>query len=310
MHADNHNNIKLTGDQKDILVHGDVFYKITPLQDGEIGGNSTVLTCVDPNDDTKYAVKFSNLSYSDQNKGSAKRQSFVKKRLKRFSKEIEALKIANSESHPNVVEFFDEGIFKSNGKEIPYYIMEFCETNLTTYLLEEKIPFNQKLILSIEIIKGIQELHRLELYHRDIKPDNIFMSQGVWKIGDLGLSIFQDDFSLDGENEKIGPYGWLSPEVMNKVLCKGTPLENQFQCVVNSLSDIFQLGKLLWFIFLGNIPIGQIIRKDFITKPKDECDIIFSLLFNMLQYNPQKRWNLKKAETCILDALKINDKYK
>jgi len=307
MVADKYNNIILTDSEKDILVHNDLFYKITSLKDGQVGGNSSVFTCTDPNENVKYAVKFSKFSYSDLSKGNDRQKRRVKKGLDRFEHEIEALKIANIEKHSNVVEFYEEGIFKSKGQKIPYFIMEYCEINLSSFLKENSISINQKLLLTKEVLRGVKELHRLELYHRDIKPDNIFMVEGVWKIGDLGISVYQNDYSLDWENEKIGPYGWLSPEVMNKVLCAGTPLESNFQCIVNNLSDIFQLGKLVWFIFLGNIPIGQVRRNDFTKKPEKECDIIFDLIFNLLQYEPKQRWDLKKAESEILKALEIAD---
>ena len=149
--------------------------------------------------------------------------------------------------------------------------------------------------MCLEVLEGIQQLHSLDIYHRDIKPDNILHTSNGWKIGDLGLVDFRDsDFEIKELGEKIGPIGWLSPEAANKFLCEGEKKSNpnNHDCILNYNSDIFQLGKLFWYIFQGNIPIGQIDEDDFIVKDKE----LFDLLFNMLSHTKSKRSELNTLQ--------------
>jgi len=71
----------------------------------------------------------------------------------------------------------------------------------------------------------------------------------------------------------------------NKFLVEWTPNLNRHDCFIDSQSDVFQLGKLGWYIFNGNLPVGQILPDDFI--PKDEN--LFKIIFNSLQYSKRRR---------------------
>ena len=59
---------------------------------------------------------------------------------------------------------------------------------------------------------------------------------------------------------------------------------HKFDCILDDRSDIFQLGKLFWFIFQGNIPDGQLIRDDF----KIGDDQVYTVLYNMLRHSKNR----------------------
>jgi serine/threonine protein kinase len=246
------------------------------------GGNSVVFTLFDNDKQIEYAIKFSKYPRIPEHTRSNNR----------FQHEINALYEAKDNSFENIVEIVFDDMLRIGDFNFMYYVMEKGETDLTDYLRNNNIALNQKYLLCYEIIKGINQLHSMALYHRDIKPDNIFVINNTWKIGDLGLSKYRNNDTLDKKNEKIGPVGWLSPEVMNKVLCAGTPMEAIHDCVIDEFSDIFQLGKLIWFIFNGNVPIGQIKLSDFNLGRKE----IFDLIINMLQYRKRDRGRLNDYE--------------
>ncbi len=269
--------------KKNILERGSHFYQIKPLSNKSIkskGGNSNVFQLIDPNDDINPCViKFNKFKLESK-------EDWKKQRIERFEREIRSLEQAREAGFENVIQIIFDGSLKIGSGHYCYYVMEKADYDLTEYLEENEISVQQKILLCYEILKGIVQLHSLNIYHRDIKPDNIFIVNDKWKIGDLGLIDFQNsDLSIDIIREKIGPYGWLSPEAMNKVLCEGTSREGTFNCEIKSYSDIFQLGKLFWYIFQGNIPIGQIIKKDFLLGDEN----IFEILFSMLQYLDSRR---------------------
>ena len=86
------------------------------------------------------------------------------------------------------------------------------------------------------------------------------------------------------KNEFIGPKGWLSPEAMNKYLYSEFA-DYEFDCKIDHQSDIFQLGKIFWYIIQGNVPIGCINRNDYFDKHDD----VYNLLKFMLNHSKKKR---------------------
>lgn len=226
------------------------------------------------------------------------------KRVERFEYEIEALRKCKENSMFNIIDILNWGTIsikkKNSSPDYLFYLMEYAELDLAELIVTKKLEMIDKIELCLSIIKAFNQLHKMGYYHRDIKHDNILFCDGHWKIGDLGLAQNQnDDKSLDIENEKIGPYGWLSPEVMNKVLTENKKnLEFQFDCKIDFKSDIFQLGKLFWYIFQANMPIGGLkYDEDFEIKDNE----VFELINNMLQYSKNRRPYLDDIEKKLLE---------
>ena len=156
--------------------------------------------------------------------------------------------------------------------------------------------------LCLQIAQGIKELNDLGYYHRDIKPDNIFMINGTWKVGDLGLIQMRNKPSLDKEGELLGPRGWLSPEAMNKYLSEKVESKN-FDCNIDHQSDLFQLAKVFWYILQGNAPIGCIKESDFLLRNSS----LYSLIRQMLNHSKKRR--PASVDFVIDDLQKIVNKY-
>ena len=213
---------------------------------------------------------------------------------RRFYREINALNKCKQYHVANVITIYFSGqlscIGKNrNGKEVafyfPFYIMDYATSDLKNYLENNQITYAERINLCLQIAEGLKGLNDLGCYHRDLKPDNILMFDNIWKIGDLGLIAFRDEDELyDKKNEFIGPKGWLSPEAMNKYLSYDDS-EYKFDCKIDHQSDIFQLGKIFWYILQGNVPIGGISRSDFF----DRRDEVYSLLKYMLNHSKKQR---------------------
>ena len=66
--------------------------------------------------------------------------------------------------------------------------MELCDNSLDFYIKNREIisdSINKQYIS--EILEGIKYIHDNNIIHRDIKPKNLFIKNGVLKIGDFGL---------------------------------------------------------------------------------------------------------------------------
>ncbi len=278
-------NVKTSRDRtKNFLVHESYTYKINNAQ-YRPGFNSSIFVLKDPNG--VYPNRILKICKFDS------KNSSKKKRIERFQREIRALNTAKARKCKNIIEYFFDGQIEIERKVYSYYVMEKADCNLKEYMLDldNELDIQEKLKFCREISNGIKELHDIGIYHRDIKPENILFTGNAWKIGDLGL-IAKRNEDFDDQCEMIGPTGWLSPEVMNKVYTENQDIEYQFDCKIDEKSDIFQLGKLFWFIFQGNVPIGQIRHSDFQPNRND----IFKMIEKMLQYSKSRRFKMARIQ--------------
>ena len=230
---------------------------------------------------------------------------------KRFRQEIEALYDCKQRDVGNVIDIafdgnlicrtYEDGEFEVS---FPFYVMEYAEYDLKSYLEEENEEYDEasRVELCLQIAQGIKELNDLGYYHRDIKPDNIFMINGIWKVGDLGLIQMRNKPSLDDKGELVGPRGWLSPEAMNKYLSENVEGKN-FDCNIDHQSDLFQLAKVFWYILQGNAPIGCVKESDFLLRNSS----LYSLIKQMLNHSKKRR---PASVDIVIDNLqKIVNKY-
>lgn len=294
MEFDFNGNIRLSRNLEDnyIQIDNEDFY-LSELSSK--GASSILFTLHDPNGEIKdRAIKICKEPYLFRSRD---------KRIRRFEREIEAFRIAKRKGCNNVIEFYKSGKVEILDKVFLYIVLEKADSDLVSYLEENEFKFtlNQKLSFCISILNGIHQLHNAKIYHRDIKHDNILLVNREFKIGDLGLADFQDvDSDLDYVNEKIGPVGWLSPEATNKMLTKNKEIGHTYDCQINAKSDIFQLGKLFWYIFQGNLPLGQLTTAD----SRFEDEDIYHIIFLMLLHNQDNRPNISYINE-LLEPIKL-----
>lgn len=264
---------------------------------GNKGGNSILLSLYQAQN-----IDIDNIQYGDPDL-ILKVSKFKKntnprwedKSEKRFLQEIEALLACQQKDFQNVIKITHYGVCQiknyltGNFDPHLFYTMEYAEYDLKKYIETNHsiLGTDQKLGFCISLCEGLKELYSLGYYHRDLKPDNIFMIGDLWKIGDLGLIDDRKKINdIDRVAEPIGPRGWMSPESMNKYLCEGKDFSFKHNCIIDHQSDIFQLGKVFWYIFQYNAPIGSVKEKDFLVKNSQ----IFAVLKTMLSYSKAKRY--------------------
>ena len=126
-------------------------------------------------------------------------------------------------SHPNILAVYDVG---SEGG-VPYLVSEFLEGQTLRDALDSgPIPFRRVLDIARQISSGLMAAHTRGITHRDIKPDNIFITlDGRVKILDFGVAkrtgplepsdghapTVADD-TLTAAGMVVGTVGYMSPE--------------------------------------------------------------------------------------------------
>ena len=83
-------------------------------------------------------------------------------------------------------------------------------------------------------------LHAIGAFHRDIKPDNILVIDGLPVLSDFGLVDFPDKVALTGSDEFLGPLFYLAPEMMTNAAA-----------VDAGKADVYSLAKSLWVVVTG-----------------------------------------------------------
>lgn len=230
------------------------------------------------------------------------------KKSKRFKREIDALLDCNQHNFQNVVKIKGYGTVEIRTKGgVPsvhrYYLMEYAESDMLSYITNNELTLYDKVSLCIELCESLKQLWSKGYYHRDIKPENILFMDGVWRISDLGLAKHRDeDAKIDLGEKWIGPRGWMSPESMNRYLTESTRFQECFDCTIDHQSDIYQLGKVLWFILQGNAPEGGVRRRDFIL----QNDAIYQIVRTMI--NNSKKSRFKEIDEVILSFRGILNK--
>ena len=197
--------------------------------------------------------------------------------LKRF--EVEARTVGKFNS-AHVVMVHDVGFELG----VHYLVMEFVEgKNLRDHvklLAGGRLPAGEALPLLRQAIRGLEEAQRLQVVHRDIKPDNLMLTdRGVLKIADFGIAKpLQEDFSMTLTSELVGTPLYMSPEQ-----CQG-------EASLDFRSDMYSLGATFYYLLTGEPPIRASSVYELIqTKTKMASLCLWKALPGLDENNPLSR---------------------
>jgi serine/threonine protein kinase len=156
----------------------------------------------------------------------------------RFVREAQA---AAAVTHDNVI---DIHAVEDTGP-VPYLVMQFIDGRTLQEKLDRSGPLSVKEILRIglQIAAGLAAAHAQGLIHRDVKPANILLENGVErvKITDFGLARALDEASITQSGIIAGTPTYMSPEQAN-----GEHVDHR--------SDLFSLGSVLYTLCAGHAP--------------------------------------------------------
>src|SRR5262245_12605661 len=174
--------------------------------------------------------------------------------LVRFEAERQALALMD---HPNIARVFDGGMMvHAQGR--PYFVMELVKgIPITRYCDEHHLTLRQRLELFIPVCQAVQHAHQKGIIHRDLKPSNVLVAlydpgaPGVPKVIDFGVAKATGQQLTEQTlhttfGAVVGTVEYMSPEQATF---------NQLD--IDTRSDIYSLGVLLYELLVGSTPFNK-----------------------------------------------------
>jgi wee1-like protein kinase len=160
-----------------------------------------------------------------------------------------------------------------------YIQTELCTGTLSSEMSKNPLPMDRRYKLLREICLALSFIHRNNMVHLDIKPENIFIKNDQFKLGDFGLV---NKATCDQEVEE-GDSRYMSMELLSG------------DCADLTKSDIFSLGATMYEICRGEpLPMNgqewQDIRAGHLLPfPDDTESDLVSLVVEMMHPSPHLR---------------------
>jgi serine/threonine protein kinase, bacterial len=190
------------------------------------GGTSTVYRGLDVRLDRPVALKVMDSRYAGDSQF-----------LTRF--QLEARTVARLKN-PGLVAVYDQGMDARH----PFLVMELIEGGTLRELLAERGPMPPHAVVAVlrPLLGGLAAAHRAGLVHRDVKPENVLISDdGDVKIADFGLVRAVAAAGITSTSVILGTAAYLSPEQVRD----GN---------AGPRSDVYSAGILTYELLTGGAP--------------------------------------------------------
>ena len=207
----------------------------------------------------------------------------------RFQREIQ---LAASLQHPHVVPLLTAG----SHDDLLYYVMPYIEgESLRAKLAREgELPIGETLRILRDVADALAYAHRHKVVHRDIKPDNVMISDDHALVTDFGVAKAVTDStggqSLTSMGVALGTPAYMSPE------------QAAANPHVDHRADIYALGALAYEMLCGQPPFSganpQQVLSAHVTQTPDPCTThrtsvpaaLDALVMRCLAKLPADRW--------------------
>ena len=169
-------------------------------------------------------------------------------RVRRFEREAKA---ASALNHPNILTIYEIGQTGSSR----YIAAEYIEgKTLREHIADQRINLRESLDVAIQIAGALSAAHKAGIIHRDIKPENVMLRpDGYVKVVDFGLVKLAEKEMVAAESETPTLKNTTEPGSVMGTVRYMSPEQARGRAV-DSRTDIFSLGVMLYEMVTGNTP--------------------------------------------------------
>jgi eukaryotic-like serine/threonine-protein kinase len=209
---------------------------------------------------------------------------------------------AASLSHPSIVQVYDAGKGKYEGREASYIVMEYVPGGDLKALIDRRGSLSGGELLRLsEAAAGLTHAHERGVIHRDVKPHNILLDEnGRPKISDFGIARALDATHATRTGSYLGTALYSPPEQL-----KGEK--------VTPKSDVYSLGATLYHAATGQPPFvgapieiaSQHVSRE-PTPPRELNDAVSpaleALILDCMKKDPDARPSADEVRLGLLEA--------
>jgi len=211
-------------------------------------------------------------------------------------------------SHPNIVNVHDVG----TDKNINFIVLEYIDGKTLKQIIKEtgRLTSQRTLDITYQIAKALECAHKSNIIHRDIKPDNIMITEdNMVKVMDFGIAKVADSRTVTSSNNVMGTVRYFSPEQ-----AKGN--------FVDCRTDIYSLGIVMYEMVTGQVPynaessisIAMMHIQGTVIPPKeifaDIPENINQVIIKSMQKEPIKRYQTAREMADVLKTIKEYPNFK
>jgi serine/threonine protein kinase len=166
----------------------------------------------------------------------------------------------------------------------PWFIMPLAEKTYEEKIAEDRVSGSVQIEPVADILNGLQRLHDNGYVHRDLNPNNILLSEGTWKLSDLGAVLPPAGNTVTLTEDTV---------IYTERYC--APEQRQDFHNAQSSADIYSLGCILHDLF------GKYTRTPYAQhNAPGGIGIIIEKCTNP---NPARRPTIERLRTLVLDTL-------
>lgn len=225
-------------------------------------------------------------------KPKSSKQYDIEKRFIRFNREIDTI-FKIQDNIQGILPIEDYYLAEKYDENNPSWYVMPKANDFEDIIIKDKLKLDNKINYLTDICNIIIKLHNMGYVHRDIKPKNLLLKDGIIFLADYGL-VWKDDFEpITEDGEKVGAYTFIAPEMMRM----DDSLKDQ------KPADIYSFAKIVWCVLTGEVYgfYGQYsrIRSNIYLQNKaykvDTFEPIHRLLEEATIDNPAIRINIEKC---------------